>query len=117
MQYTINIIHYMVTNKLLLNSNKIKQRINYLKTKKTFDCKTLDDHIIDINWTILIMMMTLMIRSERYSFYAVEPTSLSREMQIVSPLPALPKAPTVPLFFSSCRPSIPPGIWQNEFYF
>ena len=37
-------------------------------------------------------------KSERYNFYAVGSTFLSREMQIVSTLPALPKAPTVPLF-------------------
>ena len=37
--------------------------------------------------------------SERYSFFAVGPASLNREMQIVSTLPALPKAPTVLFFF------------------
>ena len=54
-------------------------------------------------------------RSERYSFYAVGPTSLYRVMQTVSPLPALPKAPIVPLFF--CLLVIKPsGVWQSEFY-
>ena len=38
-------------------------------------------------------------KSERYSFFAIGPTSLNIEMQIVSTLSVLPKNPTVPFFF------------------
>ena len=48
-------------------------------------------------------------QSERYSFYAVGSTSISREIQIVSNLPALAKAPTVPLF--SVMPAKFPVLW------
>ena len=44
-----------------------------------------------------MMNITIEKRSERYSFSAVGPTSLNR-MQIVSTLPALTKATTMPLF-------------------
>ena len=55
--------------------------------------------------------MTQLKQSERYSFSAVEPTSL-KWMQIVSTLTTLPTAPTVALF--SVVPAKFPYLWLAE---
>ena len=54
--------------------------------------------------------------SERYSFFAVGPKSLNREIQIVSILPAYQRPPRCHSFLS-CRPGFPSCGWQSESYF